>query len=149
MPQGKFLSVASTASIIGRQIAEANSSSFLNFCFRDCQLQALIYLGTAANDKWKGAQITRSKWYIKTTVTATSSAVSGLNDSTLPRILVKAKDAVNLSVASNTASIPYTPADTTVPTVPSVRNHQSGTNLSWTVADNVGVMTTMFIKMTY
>jgi chitodextrinase len=72
--------------------------------------------------------------------------VSGLNASTAYEFYVKAKDAAgNLSIASNTANIITTaPADTTAPTVSSLSasgTTTSGTNLSWTAAnDNVGVI---------
>ena len=82
---------------------------------------------------------------LKTTVTATSLAVSGLSASTAYSFYVKTKDAAgNLSVASNTVNV-TTPAsaDTTAPTAATLTasgTTTSGTNLSWTAAtDNVGV----------
>ena len=82
---------------------------------------------------------------LKTTVTATSLAVSGLSASTAYSFNVKAKDAAgNLSATSNTANATtLTPADTTAPTAATLSasgTTTSGTNLSWTAAtDNVGV----------
>jgi chitodextrinase len=82
---------------------------------------------------------------LKTTVTATSLAVSGLSASTAYSFYVKAKDAAgNLSATSNTANATtLTPADTAAPTATMLSTSgttTSGTNLSWTAAtDNVGV----------
>ena len=82
---------------------------------------------------------------LKTTTTATSLAVAGLNASTTYNFYIVAKDAAgNLSVASNTMNVTtLAPADTTPPTTSSLSasgTTTSSTNLAWTAAtDNVGV----------
>ncbi|UOK43614.1 MULTISPECIES: fibronectin type III domain-containing protein [Flavobacterium] len=82
---------------------------------------------------------------LKTTVTGTTLAVSGLASSTAYNFYVKAKDvAGNVSSASNTVNV-TTPAlaDTSVPsasTLSASGTTASSTNLAWTAAsDNVGV----------
>ena len=82
---------------------------------------------------------------LKTTVTTTSLAVSGLSASTAYSFYVKVKDAAgNLSVTSNIANaITLTSADTMAPTANILSTSgttTSGTSLSWTAStDNVGV----------
>ena len=82
---------------------------------------------------------------LKTTTTATSLAVAGLNASTTYNFYIVAKDAAgNLSVASNTMNVTtLAPADTTAPTTSTLSasgTTTSSTNLAWTAAtDNVGV----------
>jgi chitodextrinase len=82
---------------------------------------------------------------LKTTTTATSLAVAGLNASTTYSFYIVGKDAAgNSSAASNTVNVTtLAPADTTAPTTSILSasgTTTSSTNLSWTVAtDNVGV----------
>ena len=82
---------------------------------------------------------------LKTTTTATSLAIAGLNASTNYSFYIVAKDAAgNFSLASNTINVTTQAlADTTAPSAPTL--YASGTTitettLSWTAAtDNVGV----------
>ncbi|WP_442787762.1 reprolysin-like metallopeptidase [Flavobacterium suncheonense] len=82
---------------------------------------------------------------LKTTITATSLAVTGLTASTAYSFYVKAKDAAgNVSTASNTVNITTLAlADTTAPTASTLSasgTTTSSTNLFWTAAtDNTGV----------
>ncbi|TRX38676.1 T9SS type A sorting domain-containing protein [Flavobacterium sp. ZT3R18] len=84
---------------------------------------------------------------LKTTVTGTTYAVTGLTPTTTYNFTVKAKDAAgNISVVSNTAAVTtLTPVvDTTAPTAPTALaaagTTTTTTNLSWTAAtDNVAV----------
>ncbi|WP_051364362.1 reprolysin-like metallopeptidase, partial [Flavobacterium limnosediminis] len=82
---------------------------------------------------------------LKTTVTGTTLAVSGLSASTTYNFHVTAKDAAgNVSTASNTVSVTTSAlADTAAPTASTLSasgTTTSSTNLSWTTAtDNTGV----------
>ncbi|HWR94480.1 MAG TPA: GEVED domain-containing protein [Flavobacterium sp.] len=82
---------------------------------------------------------------LKTTVTSTSLAVTGLSTSTAYSFYVRAKDAAgNLSTNSNTVNVTtLAPSDTTAPTATTVSasgTTTSNTNLSWNAAtDNIGV----------
>ncbi len=83
---------------------------------------------------------------LKSTVTGTNLAVTGLSAETTYAFTVKAKDAAgNLSAASNTASVTtLSLADTTPPTAPlnlvASGTTQTTTDLSWTASsDDTGV----------
>lgn len=95
-------------------------------------------IGVTGYDVYQGATL-------KTTVAATSFAVTGLTSSTAYSFTVYAKDAAgNISSASNVVNVTTLTPDTQAPTAPTnlaaSGTTSTTTNLSWTGStDNVGV----------